>query len=422
VFIFGPEYNQQVLSDARTFHSRFFAIRGPKNSPQRRLTSGLLSMNGEEHKRHRRLVMGPFQRKSIEGYRDQLVDLVEQMLADWKPGQVRNIFRDMTQYMLRVTSSILFGFDVPELAYDIGHMIERWVAMNHELGMGAFISDPGITSGYGRLLELAEALEEKILAMINLRRSNSQGTDVLSLLIQARDENGAGMTDAELIGQAAVLFGAAHLTTANSLTWNLFLLSQHPSIASELVGELTELLRGEAPSLEQMEQLPLLDRVLKESMRVLPASAYSQRINVEPVQIGPLQLPRGTPIIFSQIITHHMPDLFPQPEKFLPDRWLGWTTSPYAYMPFAAGPRMCLGGPLAMTTLKVTIPLIVQRFRLTVVPDATINGQVRSTMLAPTNGMPMLVSEPTGQFTAHSVKGNVKELVELPQAKPAQAA
>jgi cytochrome P450 len=423
VFVFGPEYNQQVLSDCRTYHSRFFAIRGPKNSGQRRLTCGILSMNGEEHKRHRRLVMGPFQRKSIEGYRDQLTDLVEQMLGEWKLGQVRNIFRDMTQYMLRVTSSILFGFDVPELAYDIGHMIERWVAMNHQLGMGAFISDPGITSAYGRLLELAEALEEKILAMINLRRSmNSQGTDVLSLLIQARDENGAGMTDAELIGQAAVLFGAAHLTTANSLTWNLFLLSQHPRVASELVDELTTTLHGGAPTLEQMEKLPLLDRVLKESMRVLPASAYSQRINVDPVQIGPLQLPRGTPIIFSQIITHHMPDLFPQPEKFLPDRWLGWSTSPYAYMPFAAGPRMCLGGPLAMTTLKVTIPLIVQRFRLTVVPEAIINGQVRSTMLAPTNGMPMLVSEPTPPFRANPVRGNIHELVELPQATPAKAA
>src|SRR5207244_12947811 len=131
-------------------------------------------------------------RKSIEGYRDHLVELAEQMLADWQPGQVRNIFRDMTHYMLRVTSSILFGFDLPELAYEIGHMIERWVAMNHELGMGALISDPGISSAYSKRLELAEALEAKMLAMINLCRSlNSTGNDVLSLLILARAENGA---------------------------------------------------------------------------------------------------------------------------------------------------------------------------------------------------------------------------------------
>jgi cytochrome P450 len=165
-----------------------------------------------------------------------------------------------------------------------------------------------------------------------------------------------------------------------------------------------------------------LDRVLKESMRVLPASAYSQRINVEPVEIGPFQLPRGTPIIFSQLITHHMPDLFPEPERFLPDRWLGMTTSPYAYMPFAAGPRMCLGATLAMTTLKVTLPLILQRFRLTVVSGATINGQVRSTMLAPTNGMPMIVSATTAPFVANPVEGNVHEMVELRDAGQAKAA
>jgi len=138
IFVFGPHYNQQVLSDAKAFHSRFFALRGPKNSAQRRLTCGLLTMNGDEHKRHRRMVSEPFQKKSIEKYRDALAALVHQMLEEWKAGQVRNIFRDMTQYMLRVTSSILFGFDLPELAYQIGHIIDRWVGMNQELGMGAY--------------------------------------------------------------------------------------------------------------------------------------------------------------------------------------------------------------------------------------------------------------------------------------------
>jgi cytochrome P450 len=273
IFVFGPKYTQQVLSDSKTFHSRFFALRGPKNSAQRRLTCGLLTMNGEEHKRHRRMVFEPFQKKSIEKYREALAVLVEQMLQEWKADTVRNIFRDMTQYMLRVTSSVLFGFDIPELAYEIGRMTERWVGMNHELGMGAFISDPGITGAYSDLLKLAEQLEAQILTMISHRRaSNTVGNDVLSLLIRARDETGTGMTDAELIGQAAVLFGAAHLTTANTLTWTLFLLAQHAEVGSALFDELTGVLGGEAPTLEQLEQLPLLDRVIKESMRVLPAS------------------------------------------------------------------------------------------------------------------------------------------------------
>jgi cytochrome P450 len=421
LFVFGPEFNQQVLSDTKTFHSRFFAIRGPRNSAQRRLTCGLLSMNGEEHKRHRRLVFGPFQKKSIESYRDALAVLADEMLVDWKIGQVRNVFRDMTQYMLRVTSSVLFGFDVPELAHNIGTMIERWVGRNHELGMGAFVADQGITGAYEGLLKLAEELETQIVAMIALRRSSPGGNDVLSLLIRARDETGTGMTDAELIGQAAVLFGAAHLTTANTFTWTLFLLSQHPRVAADLVDELSAVLKGDVPSLEQIEQLPMLDRVIRESMRVLPASAYSQRINVEPVQIGPFQLPRGTPIIFSPLITHRQPALFPDPERFLPDRWLTCSPSPYAYMPFAAGPRMCLGASLAMMTLKVTLPLILQRFRLSVISRSPINAKVRSTMLFPTSGMPMAVSSPSAPFTSSEITGNVLEMVTLPDGVDSKA-
>src|SRR5882724_6850791 len=152
VFAFGPEHCQQVLSDAKTFHSRFFAIRGPRNSPQRRLTCGLLSMNGEEHKRHRRLVMGPFQKKSLDTNYSSLVCLAQEQAQEWQPGQVRNIFQDMTRYMLRVTSSLLFGFDMPPLAFEVGRLIERWVAMNHEVGMGAFVSDQEVTSSYGNLL------------------------------------------------------------------------------------------------------------------------------------------------------------------------------------------------------------------------------------------------------------------------------
>jgi cytochrome P450 len=426
VFVFGPQYTQQVLSDSKTFHSRFFALRGPKNSPQRRLTSGLLTMNGEEHKRHRRMVFEPFQKKSIEKYRDALADLVLRMVAEWQPGQLRNIFRDMTQYMLRVTSSILFGFDLPDLAYNIGQMIEQWMGMNHDLGMGAFISDPGITQGYSQLLTMAEKLEAQILAMINHRRqSTSLGNDVLSLLIRARDESGTGMTDAELIGQAAILFGAAHLTTANTLTWTLFLLAQHPEIGAALFDELTGVLKGDVPTLDQLEQLPLLDRVIKESMRVLPASSYSQRINVMPVQLGPFHLTGATPIIFSPLISHRLPEQFPQPKEFLPERWVTITPSPYAYFPFAAGPRMCLGATLAQMTLRITLPAIWQRFRLTVLEGATIQAQVRSTMLFPTSGMLMLLSAPSSPFSSSTVGGNIHELVQLPQSeisKPAKRA
>jgi cytochrome P450 len=416
VFAFGPEFCQQVLSDTKTFESRFCAIRGPKKSSQRRLTCGLLNMNGEEHKRHRRLVMGPFQKKALEPYYSPLVELAQELAREWQPGEIRNIFQDMTRYMLRVTSTVLFGVDVPPLAYDLGQVIERWMAMNHEVGMGAFISDPGVSTSYGNLLTLAEALEEKTLAMIDHRRSSDPGDDVLSRLIQAHDENGLSLTDAELVGQTVLLFGAAHLTTANTLTWTLFLLAQHPQIASELAAELAGVLAGHAPTLEQLEQLPLLERVIQESMRLLPASAYSHRVSAEPVTLGPLRLAKGTPVIFSQIITHHLPHLFPEPRQFRPERWQSIAPSPYAYFPFAAGPRKCIGVGLAMLTLKITLGVLLQRHHLGVVPGAAINGKVSSTMLNPTSGMPMRVLQPNEPFSRVPVEGNIHDLVTFDSA------
>jgi cytochrome P450 len=418
VFAFGPEYCQRVLSDARTFHSRFFMIRGPKNSPQRRLTCGLLSMNGDEHKRHRRLVMGPFQKRALAWHFDPLVRLAEQQAREWQPGQMRDVFQDMTRYMLRVTSSLLFGFDMPDLAYEIGRLIERWVAMNHEIGMAAFVPDQAATASYGDLLGLGAALEDRIRAMIVHRRARAAGADLLSGLLQALDDNGQALTDDELIGQAALLFGAAHLTTANTLTWTLFLLAQHPQTAAELQDELATTLGGCAPTPAQLERLPVLDCVLKESMRLLPASAYSQRVCAEPVTLGPLQLPRGTWVVFSQIITHHLPSLFPDPQHFRPERWRSIAPSPYAYFPFAAGPRMCIGAGLALMTLKITLAVLLQRRRLGVVPGAAVNARVHHTMLNPTSGMPMRVLRPGAPIAAVPVSGDIHDLVVLEAASP----
>lgn len=415
-FVFSPEYNHQVLSDGETFHSRFFALRGPRNSSQRRLTAGLLSMNGEQHKRNRRLVMDAFTKKAIYGYLPTIRSLLEELLLEWKPGQERDINRDMTEYMLRLTSSILFGVDDPEVAYRIGRMIDHWVHLNHELGMGAFVSNQEIARRYDGLLEFARELEAELQAMVHFRRQKiGAGHDVLSALINAHDGEGH-ISDEELVGQTALVFGAAHLTTAHTLTWTLFLLAQHPSVMAELHAELRQQLGGQAPSAEQIDRLPMVERVLKESMRVLPASAYLQRVTSRPAQLGPFALSTGSAIIFSQFMTHHMPHLYPEPDVFRPQRWLSIAPSPYAYFPFGAGPRMCIGGPLAMVILKAVLPTILQRFKVTAVPYSEVSAKIISTMLAPTSSVMLRIDAQDGRFESQPVVGNIHSMVDLREA------
>lgn len=417
VFVFGPEWNQRVLSDPQTFHSRFFTVRGPRHSPQRRLTSGLLSMNGQEHRQHRRMLLGPFQKRSIAGYHEQVCKLTAELLDGWHVGETRDIHADMTRFLLRLTSSILFGLDQPELALRIGEMIDRWVHLNHRTGMGAFVSDPMFLQNYKQLLDLAERLEGEIQRMIDLRRADARASnDVLSLLIRAHDEEGL-LNDHKLIGHVALLFGAAHLTTAHTFTWTLFLLAQHPGAARQLETELRTAVAGDAPTPEEAAALPVLDRVLKESMRILPASGYSQRITAQEVQLGPFRLPSGAPLVFSQFVTHHLPELYERPEQFRPERWSRIAPSPYAYLPFGNGPRMCIGGPLAVMILKTALPMILKRFRLAVVPGAEINGNIISTMLGPTTPVPMRLHPPDGRFEAAPCVGNIQRMVDLREAR-----
>ena len=430
VFLFSPEFNQQVLSDTERFHARFFAVRGPKHSAQRRLTCGLLAMNGEQHRRNRRIVKEPFGLRAIGTYGETIGHLTDEMLADWRPGEVRDMAEEMRQFMLRVTSTILFGLNDSELAYRLGDMIARWVSLNQDVGPGALVPNDQFFDHYEDLLRFAQELETEIRDMIRRRRESRQpGRDVLSILVQMHDAEG-GLSDEELVGQAAVLFGAAHMTTAHSLTWTLLLLAQHPSVMRQLWEELRGaggegleaensngpgVLRADG-SLPKGDELSLLDRVIKESMRLLPASAYSQRINTVAVQLGPLFLPRGTGIVFTPLVTHHLPEIYAQPEKFWPDRWHTLRPSPYAYHPFGAGPRLCIGGPLATAIIRIALTKILSRFRLAVVPGADVGVHVESTMLVPTNGLPMEIHAADGKFESSPIGGNIHELVEFDEA------
>jgi cytochrome P450 len=415
-FVFGPEGNHKVLSDPVNFHSRFFALRGGRNSPQRRLSSGLLSMNGEEHRRNRRLVMDAFSKRAVPLYAGTIANLTEDLLSRWEPGQTVDMNHEMTEFMLRVTSSILFGVDNPEMAYRIGRMTDHWVRMNHEVGIGAMVSSPELADRYGELLNFASDLDSEIAAMIELRRSKqTMSHDALSMLLAAHDAEGA-ITDEQLVGHTALLFAASHLTTAHTFAWTLFLLSQHPGVMTNLHGEL-ETLDGQAPVGLALDRLELTERVIKESMRCLPASAYSQRVSTVPQKLGTIDLCAGETVIFSQFMTHHRADLYPEPFAFQPERWKSISPSPYAYLPFGAGPRMCIGAALGMLILKTALPMMLSKFKFNMLPYAEINGRVISTMLGPTTPVPMIIEAQDGRFEAVPVRGNIGELVELPNTR-----
>jgi len=413
VLALGPEYNRLVLGDIATYHTSAQTRGGPPNSALRRVRFGLTAMNGEKHRQQRQQVIGFFAKKAIDSYHDEIVAGTDRLLSSWPVERVIDMSLLVKKMMLHLSARILFGREHPGQSDRLGDMIGELFNLNWRLGVFLFPFNLHGTP-MRRLLNHAEKMERELKSMIENRRRSPQPEkgDMLDLLIRCRDTSGGQMTDADLLGQATILFAASYETQANALTWTLFLLAQHPEVLANLCDELWHVLQWSAPGLEDIDRLPYLEAVLKESMRILPPVPFTIRIVSQETELGGIPLRPRDRVICSHFITHHLPELYEEPERFRPERWFSIDPNQYEYLPFSAGPRWCIGKNLAMAMMKVVLAQLVQKWRFTMAPDARIDRYVSVTM-GPKHGMPMVLAAQDRRFELVPVTGNVHEMVDL---------
>jgi cytochrome P450 len=237
---------------------------------------------------------------------------------------------------------------------------------------------------------------------------------MLSMLLAARDEDGSALGEDELVGHVEVIFAAGHETSTNALAWTLLLLSQHPDVLRDVEDELDGVLRGSAPSVDDLAKLPLLDGVVKESMRVLPPVPIHPRIVAEDTELAGHRMPAGSEVWLSIFHMHHDAAVFSEPHRFRPRRWESAKPTVYEYNPFSAGPRMCIGASFATMEIKIVLATMLQRFRFELPHGARVDPRVAITM-APRGGLRMTVRSRARAIRAPGgVRGKVNELVRLP--------
>ncbi len=416
VFALGPELNRTVLGNPAVYRPTGQTLPGPRNSAQRRLRYGLTRSRGEDHRQQRQFLLPAFQRPVVERHCEDMHRMVSEHLDDWSPGRILDIWAEMRRIMLRLSSNVLFGGDDGTVdawpAERLGNLIGEWLDRNFRAPVWMVMLDvPG--TPYRGLLEHAERIEREILEMLARKRATGlHGDDVFTMLCRAHEAGHDWMRDRDLVGQATILFAASYETTANAMTWTLFLLAQHPEVMSRLFDEL-EGLGTAAPTSRQLARLSYLDSVIKESMRILPPVPFTLRAVNESTELCGVVLHRGDRVVCSHYITHHQSDLYAEPERFHPERWANLRRGPYEYLPFSAGPRMCIGVGFAMASMKVALAAILRRFRLSMLPGTRVDRTVKVT-LAPRNGLPMTIHAPDRRFEAPRVTGNVREMVDLP--------
>jgi len=203
------------------------------------------------------------------------------------------------------------------------------------------------------------------------------------MLVAARDEEGHRLSATQIMDHLLTLFVAGHETLANALTWACYLLAQHPHVTSKLFSELEAQLAGQPPAPGDLERLPYLEQVVKEVLRIYPPAASLSRIARDPFEWKGYAFHAGDIIMYSPYVSHRMPEQFAEPDVFRPERFdpvHGEKHPSGAYLPFGAGPRTCLGAPFAMMELKTVLAMLVQRFRLDLIPNQQVETTVRTTL------------------------------------------
>ena len=414
-FTFHPEYTRQILSNPNLFYSYSLEdIPFPFSDIEalNSLTTAIALMNGEQHKRLRRLMAPALHIRALDVYVDQITALVDKSFSRWKPNQVWDIYQEMDLFTVIIAMEIFVGMESDEEGQKFAELFED--VLNLLFSPATFLLPydlPGFP--YHRLKVLGTDLERKLKDLIERRRAKGLGgTDTLSLFLQTRDEDGTKMSDDEVVGQTVAIFRGGSKTSASALTWTLFLLTQHPEVYAHLTDELAATLQGAAPTFEQLKQLPLLEGVIKESLRLVPPVVWGVRYSMEPFELGGYHFEKGSSVIYSSHVTHRMPEIYEHPNKFNPYRWEKIRPSPYEFFPFNAGPRRCLGAEFAMMELEIVLAILLQRYRFSLVPNQRID-RIGLTGSIPKNGIKMKLNPMDAGFSKIPVTGNVHKLVDL---------
>ncbi|PZD96995.1 cytochrome P450 [Paenibacillus sambharensis] len=368
------------------------------------LGNGLITSEGEFWLRQRRLTQPAFHQHRINSYAEAMTHSASRMLEGWRDGEIRDIHQDMMQCTMEIVARTLFNVDLTasEDAKTVGRALDQ--VLHQYVKQSTSVSRRLLEMlpvqlplrGHSELKQSVEELDRIIYTIIDQRRQqeNQDHGDLLSMLLLARDDDGSGMTDEQLRDEVMSLFLAGHETTANALSWSLYALGQHPAAYQKLTDELDEVLNGRLPGLQDIPSLVYTQSIIKESMRLYPPVWMISREALTDVELEGYTLPAGCEVALSQWIMHRHPGYYAEPESFHPDRWTSEFESnlpSYAYFPFGAGPRVCIGSNFAMMEAVLLLAAVAQSYKLELLPEHTVVLEPSIT-LRPRDGMKVRLS------------------------------
>lgn len=387
-----PQAIQQVFSNDT---KQFFA---PANPLLRPLVGdqSIFCMEGDRHRRERKLLMPPFHGDRMRAYGQTIIDLTEKTFDPLAPGQAFTARALAQEVSMSVILKVVFGLSEGDRFAQLQQQITTFLNAFQSPFLAGLLffpslqKDLGPRSPWGYLRHLQRQMGELLNAEIRDRRQHPDPakTDILSLLLSTQDEAGQGLTDAELQDELITLLFAGHETTATAIAWALYWAHQFPHTCERILQELTDL--GENPDPATIARLPYLTAVCHETLRIYPVAMLTVPREVrEPVELMEYALKPGTRVYGCIYLTHHRPDLYPESKQFRPERFLERQFSPYEFLPFGGGTRRCIGEALALFEMKLVLATILQRYELALADSQPERPKRRAVTLGPERGVRM---------------------------------
>lgn len=378
-FVTEPELIHQVLVQgaAKFRKSPAYAVLEPT------LGQGLLTSDGAFWRRQRRLAQPAFHHARVANYADIMVRYAQVCAAAWRPGETLAINAEMMALTLRVVAKALFDADITAQAGRVKMALETLLQVATEtittpIPLPAWLP----TARNRRSKRATKALDEIVYEIIDTRRRSGEDTgDLLSMLLEARDDEGRGMSDKAVRDEAVTLILAGHETTANALTWAFYLLAQHPEAEAALREELQAVLGGRAPTFADLSKLRYTDLVVKETMRLFPPAPEIGRLALDDMVLGDTEVAKGSIVVVPIHVVHRDPRWFHDPGAFRPERFADPSALPkFAYLPFGGGPRICIGNAFAQMEATLLLATLLQGRRLRLEPHQTVTPEATLTL------------------------------------------
>jgi cytochrome P450 len=404
VFFHHPQAIQEIFTaDAKLFDS------GRGNWIVRPLVGehSLLLLDGTSHQRQRRLLIPPFHGERMNSYSQIIVESALHTASQWKVGKPFEIRTAMQDITLEVILHAVFGLREGRRYQQLKPLLAAMLNMTDSplrssmLFFKGLQQDFGDWSPWGRMLRRKQQIYNLLQEEINERREQpdpTSNTDVLSLLMSARDEQGQPMTDAELRDELMTLLFAGHETTATALAWAFYWIHKLPLVGETLLGELDSLGDNPEPTANVQStrfanaRLPYLNAVCSETLRMYPVVFIAfPRVTTSPVEIMGYQFDADTTLFPCIYLTHHREELYPDSKQFKPERFMERQFSPYEYLPFGGGNRRCIGLALAQLEMKLVLATILSRYQLALADSKPINPKRRGFTIAPAGGVRMVL-------------------------------